>query len=206
MGSTNFSDISGGLWLPLEHWACLHEKYVALQWLKTNENKLNSKCIPQDQTKNCTALHSAIRFVDRVKTKHTNIKRAEHFGKVLDALIEHDPTILFKKDTEENGDILLHVCARLIASDDQTAPDYLKVVYERIQKLHPLEEIEPLLKTKNKDGDTSIQLLVLMKNAGTLLAMKQTKENFRHVFGERCAQQEITSIKLQRTLLKLVET
>ena len=156
-----------GLWLSLEHWACLHEKYVALQWLKTNENKLNSKCIPQDQTKNCTALHSAIRFVDRVKTKKKNLKRAEHFGKVLDALIEHDPTILFKKDTEENGDILLHVCARLIASDDQTAPDYLKVIYERIQKLHPLEEIEPLLKTKNKDGDTSIQLLVLMKNAGT---------------------------------------
>lgn len=181
----------GTLWLPVVHWASLLEKFVLLQWLKSKGADLSVRCSRGGQNTNLTALHSALWFSDHEelpKGKYTGVRRAEQFGKVMDVIVEDNPFILLETE-EPSGDTMLHVCCRKIESDEKLIPEFLKVIFEKLDNYKVLHKFDTssLLCKQNRKGETFLHLLLKTKSRSVVFALNETVSRCGTLWHRLCA-------------------
>ena len=180
----------GSIWLPFVHWASVLGKFVVLQWLKLKGVDMLVKCSRVNGITNSTALHSVIWFVDHEvlpKLSYTGVKRAENFGKVMDIIVGESPDILLETENP-SGDTILHLCCRKMEHDQKINPEFLKVIFEKLEnyKVSYKFDTQSFLCKQNSDRETFLHLLCMSDSQSCAFAIKETWSKYTKLWHRLC--------------------
>ena len=169
---------------PLIHWACIHGKYKALEYLVSEKGfELTVKTRKNQEG---PLFSMAQRFPNGVNPKSSTEYIENMLGHVLDIFLKYMPEVLCEKETNSD-DSILHCCAKLCSSD-LCSRALLKILLLKIKESDKFsaEKEENLLSSVNKKGDTFLHLMV---------EDEKSTETLKYLFGNFASASE----KLSKT-------
>ena len=173
---------------PLIHWACIHAKYKALEYLVSEKGFELS--VKTGKNREGPLFSMAQRFPIGVNPKSSTEYIENMLGNVLDVFLKYMPEALCEKETN-NNDSILHCCAKLCSPDSgcgALARVLMKILLIKIKESDRFsaEKEENLLLSVNKKGDTFLHLLV---------ADEESTKTLKYLFGNFASASE----KLSKT-------